>query len=121
MIQNTDQSPEPEEPGGAPPEPEGGSAGTSRAEPHDGRRRHESWAGRLMLFSQRLALVMKRARVEQGISLMRVSAMTGISRRAIRVMEKGDGSLPSLATLLGVADALGLSLVTIARQVEEGR
>lgn len=59
-----------------------------------------------------LAFVMQRLREErerQGLSLQKLGSLSGVSRTAIGMIEKGERS-PSLIVCLRVAETLGLQL-----------
>jgi putative transcriptional regulator len=61
---------------------------------------------------------MQEERERQGLSLQRLGAMSGVSRTAIGLMEKGERN-PSLMICLRVADALGLDLADVLKSVPE--
>jgi transcriptional regulator with XRE-family HTH domain len=66
-----------------------------------------------------LACVMdrlQRERERKGISLQKLGAMSGVSRTAIGMIEKGERS-PTLITCLRLADALGLDLAAVLKGV----
>jgi transcriptional regulator with XRE-family HTH domain len=52
---------------------------------------------------------MQAERESQGLSLQQLGALSGVSRTAIGMIEKGERS-PSLVICLRVADALGINL-----------
>ena len=70
-----------------------------------------------------LACVMERLEQErnrQGLSLQRLGAISGVSRMAIGMIEKGQRS-PSLIICLRVADALGLDLGDVLKSVPKSK
>ena len=56
-----------------------------------------------------VAARLKAERERQGLSLQQLGAMSGVSRQAIGMIEKGQRT-PSLAICLRIADALGMRL-----------
>lgn len=76
------------------------------------------WPSGHMKVSARLASVIKRARKEEGLSLMALSRRSTVSRRAIRAIERGDGSLPNLATLIKICRVLGLTFAELAKSID---
>ncbi|MEX1364435.1 MAG: helix-turn-helix transcriptional regulator [Nannocystaceae bacterium] len=72
----------------------------------------------IVRISAEVGLIMKQTRVSRRMSLMKLSQVTGVSRRSIRVMERGDGAVPSLGTILKVSRALGMSFVEVAEAIE---
>lgn len=71
--------------------------------------------------SKRLARVIQHARQSRGLSISRLSRLAEVSRRVIRDLERGDGYLPTLATLLDLSRVLGLTLGEIGQQVDPPR
>src|SRR5271157_5843618 len=70
-----------------------------------------------------LACVMDRLREErerQGLTLKRLGLISGISRIMIAMAEKGERS-PSLIICLRLADALGLNLDDVLKEVRKKR
>lgn len=66
-----------------------------------------------------LAFVMQRMQSErerQDLSLQKLGALSGVSRTAIGMIEKGERS-PSLVVCLRVADALGINLGDLLNEV----
>jgi transcriptional regulator with XRE-family HTH domain len=57
---------------------------------------------------------LQRERERKGISLQKLGAMSGVSRTAIGMIEKGQRS-PTLVICLRVADALGLNLGNVLK------
>ena len=70
-----------------------------------------------------LAFVMQRMREEreqQGLSLQKLGTLSGVSRTAIGMIEKGERS-PSLIVCLRVADALGLHLADLLNDAPKAK
>jgi transcriptional regulator with XRE-family HTH domain len=59
---------------------------------------------------------LKKERTRQGLSLQRLGALSGVDRTMIAKIEKGDRS-PTLIVCLRVADALGLNLHDVLKDV----
>jgi transcriptional regulator with XRE-family HTH domain len=57
-------------------------------------------------------------RERQGLSLQKLGALSGVSRTAIGMIEKGQRS-PTLVTCLRVADALGLDLEDVLKSARK--
>jgi transcriptional regulator with XRE-family HTH domain len=57
---------------------------------------------------------LQRERERKGISLRKLGALSGVSRTAIGMIEKG-GRSPTLIVCLRVADALGLNFGTVVK------
>jgi len=62
-----------------------------------------------------IALLLCASRQEQGMSLQKLSDLTGISRPALSRIESGDNANPTLNTLLRIANALGKEIVVALR------
>ena len=59
---------------------------------------------------------LKKERTRQGLSLQRLGALSGVDRTMIGKIEKGERS-PNLIVCLRVADALGLNLHDVLKDV----
>ena len=59
---------------------------------------------------------LEKERTRQGLSLRRLGALSGVDRTMIAKIEKGDRS-PTLIVCLRVADALGLNLHDVLKDV----
>jgi putative transcriptional regulator len=59
---------------------------------------------------------MQEERERQGLSLQKLGAISGVSRTAIALIEKGERN-PSLMICLRLADALGLDLAEVLKSV----
>ena len=57
---------------------------------------------------------LQRERERQGVSLQKLGAISGVSRTAIGMIEKGQRS-PTLIICLRIADALGLNLGNVLK------
>jgi transcriptional regulator with XRE-family HTH domain len=68
--------------------------------------------------SSRLALVIRNARQRRRLSIVRLSSLADVSRRTIREIERGDGYLPTLSTLLDLSRPLGLTLGEIGQHID---
>ena len=68
--------------------------------------------------SSRLAQVIRHARKSRRLSIARLSALADVSRRTIRNVERGDGYLPTLSTLLDLSRVLGLTLGEIGQRID---
>lgn len=71
--------------------------------------------------SKRLGQVIRQARQDRGLSIASLSRIADVSRRVIRDLERGDGYLPTLATLLDLSWTLGLTLGEIGQQIDPPR
>ena len=58
---------------------------------------------------------LRRERERQGLSLQKLGAISGVSRTAIGLIEKGKRN-PSLLITLRLADALGLDLASVLKK-----
>jgi transcriptional regulator with XRE-family HTH domain len=63
---------------------------------------------------------LQRERERQGLSLKKLGAISGVSRTAIGMIEKGQRS-PTLIICMRIADALGLRLENVLRSVSRSR
>jgi transcriptional regulator with XRE-family HTH domain len=57
---------------------------------------------------------LQRERERRGLSLQKLGAISGVSRTAIGMIEKGERS-PTLIVCLRIADALGLNLGNVVK------
>lgn len=68
----------------------------------------------------RFGSVIHRLRTERGWTLVKLAQRSGMNPTYLGVLEKG-GNLPSLTTLLELADVFNVSAGDIVREVEEMR
>jgi transcriptional regulator with XRE-family HTH domain len=67
-----------------------------------------------------LAALLKRLREEREITQETLAFQAGITASSLSRIERGLNS-PGWTTLTRIADALGVSLVDLARSIEQGR
>lgn len=68
--------------------------------------------------SRRLSRIIRTTRRLRELSISELSRQTEISRRTIGDIEKGEGYLPSLFTLMTIARSLGLTMGEVGRELE---
>ena len=68
----------------------------------------------------RFGAVLKRLRLARGWTIITAAQRSGMNPNYLGSLEKG-GNMPSVETLLEVADVYGVSAADIVREVEEAR
>ena len=68
----------------------------------------------------RFGAILQRLRVARGWSIVTAARRSGMNPNYLGALEKG-GNMPSLETLLEMADVYGVSAGDIVREVEEAR
>jgi len=68
----------------------------------------------------RFGAILRRLRVARGWSIVTAARRCGMNPNYLGALEKG-GNMPSLETLLEMADVYGVSAADIVREVEEAR
>lgn len=68
----------------------------------------------------RFGAILRRLRVARGWSIVTAARRSGMNPNYLGALEKG-GNMPSLETLLEMADLYGISAADIVREVEEAR
>lgn len=68
----------------------------------------------------RFGAILKRLRVARGWTILTAARRSGMNPNYLGVLEKG-GNMPSLETLLEMADVYGVAAADIVREVEEAR
>ena len=68
----------------------------------------------------RFGAILKRLRLARGWSIVTAARRCGMNPNYLGALEKG-GNMPSLETLLEMADVYGVSAADIVREVEEAR
>ena len=68
----------------------------------------------------RFGTILRRLRVERGWSILTAARRSGMNPNYLGSLEKG-GNMPSLDTLLEMADVYGVRAADIVREVEEAR
>jgi transcriptional regulator with XRE-family HTH domain len=68
----------------------------------------------------RFGAILQRLRVARGWSIVTAARRSGMNPNYLGALEKG-GNMPSLETLLEMADVYGVSAADIVREVEEAR
>ena len=68
----------------------------------------------------RLGTILRRLRVDRGWTLVKMSTRTGMNPTYLGVMEKG-GNMPTIHTLLELADVFNIPASEIIRELEEMR
>ncbi len=68
----------------------------------------------------RFGTILQRLRVARGWSIVMAARRSGMNPNYLGALEKG-GNMPSLETLLEMADLYGVSAADIVREVEEAR
>ena len=70
--------------------------------------------------AERFGAILKRLRVARGWTILTAARRSGMNPNYLGVLEKG-GNMPSLETLLEMADVYGVAAADIVREVEEAR
>jgi len=70
--------------------------------------------------AMRFGAILRRLRVERGWSILTAARRTGMNPNYLGSLERG-GNMPSLDTLLEMADVYGVRAADIVREVEEAR
>lgn len=68
----------------------------------------------------RLGAIIKRLRIDRGWTLVKMAQRAGMNPTYLGVMEKG-GNMPSVATLLEIADVFNVEAADIIRELENAR
>ena len=68
----------------------------------------------------RFGAILQRLRVARGWSIVTAARRSGMNPNYLGALEKG-GNMPSLETLLEMADVYGVSAADIVREVEDAR
>lgn len=68
----------------------------------------------------RFGAILERLRVARGWSIVTAGRRSGMNPNYLGTLEKG-GNMPSLDTLLEMADVYGVSAADMVREVEEAR
>ena len=68
----------------------------------------------------RLGSILQRLRINRGWNLVKMAQRTGMNPTYLGVMEKG-GNMPTIHTLLELADVFNVSAADIIRELEEMR
>ena len=68
----------------------------------------------------RFGAILKRFRVARGWTILTAARRCGMNPNYLGVLEKG-GNMPSLETLLEMADVYGIAAADIVREVKEAR
>jgi transcriptional regulator with XRE-family HTH domain len=68
----------------------------------------------------RFGAIVRRLRTERGWTLVKLSRRCGMNPTYLGVLEKG-GNVPSLATILELADVFSVEAAEIMRELEQGR
>lgn len=68
----------------------------------------------------RLGAILHRLRVNRGWTLVKMAQRTGMNPTYLGVMEKG-GNMPTIPTLLELADVFNVAASDIIRELEESR
>ncbi len=68
----------------------------------------------------RLGAILQRLRINRGWTLVKMAQRTGMNPTYLGVMEKG-GNMPTIPTLLELADVFNVPAADIIRELEETR
>ena len=68
----------------------------------------------------RFGAILKRLRLARGWTIVTAARRSGMNPNYLGALEKG-GNMPSLETLLEMADVYGVAAADIVREVEEAR
>ena len=68
----------------------------------------------------RFGAILQRLRAQRGWNLRKLAQRSGMNPTYLGVLEKG-GNMPSLATLLELADVFNVQAADIVREVEQAR
>ena len=68
----------------------------------------------------RFGAIVQRLRAQRGWTLRKLAQRSGMNPTYLGVLEKG-GNMPSLATLLELADVFNVQAADIVREVEQAR
>lgn len=68
----------------------------------------------------RFGAIVHRLRVARGWTLVKLSQRTGMNPTYLGVLEKG-GNLPSLTTVLELADVFNVEAAELVREIEQAR
>lgn len=68
----------------------------------------------------RLGAIIKRLRIDRGWTLVKTAQRTGMNATYLGVMEKG-GNMPTIATLLEIAEVFNVEASDIIRELENAR
>ena len=70
--------------------------------------------------AERFGAIVNQLRLQRGWSLARLAKVTGMNAIHLGVLERGE-NVPSLATILRVADALGVAPAELVHRVDVAR
>ena len=77
-------------------------------------------ARRISRDAVRFGAIIKRLRLQRGWTLVKLARRAGMHANYIGIVERG-GNIPSLVTILELAEVLGVDPGDLVREVAEGR
>ena len=70
------------------------------------------------MYAVSFGLIMRRLRLERGLTILRISQLTGMNPKYLGTVESG-GNVPSVDTLIRISNALGVPPPEVLREMIE--